>query len=105
MNATRLPPRAADFQAMADVSGDALDVECGQVAAHRDPLVDLPHLRKLQAGLQLGLPDEHDLEQLLLRSSSDRIRISSSSGSDRFCASSMTSTANACSGTSESRNS
>ena len=49
---------------MVHISGDTGGVECGQLAADRDALVHLPHLREPEAGSQLGLADEHNLEEL-----------------------------------------
>ena len=69
-----------------------------------DDLVDGDDIAKFRSNLKaLGIP--FHVEEASRPSESDRIRISSSSGSDRFCASSMKTTAKACSGDSVARNS
>jgi hypothetical protein len=49
---------------MVDTAGDTPGIERRQLAAHRDPLFDLPHFGQLEAGPQLGLTDEDDLKKL-----------------------------------------
>ena len=56
---------AGDCQAMVHVPGDAGGVERRQLAADGDALIHLPHLRQPEARSQLGLADEHDLQELL----------------------------------------
>ena len=63
-----------------------------------DPLIDLAHLRQFQLGVELGLPDKDDLQPALRAEVSERMRVSSINGSDRFCASSMMTTTKASSG-------
>ena len=50
---------------MVDVLDDVGEGERRQLAAYRDPLLDLPHLRQAQVVAQLRLPDQHHLQQLL----------------------------------------
>ena len=94
---------AGDAQSMRHVARDAGQVERLQLAVDRDALFELTHLREPQAITQLELADKHDLE--LPIGASERIRTSSRNCCDRHCASSINTTAKACSGTSVPRNS
>src|SRR5256885_1448959 len=51
---------------MRDVRGDAVGVERLQLVPDRHALIERPDLRRPQERLQVQLPDEDDLQQLLL---------------------------------------
>ena len=55
---------ACHVQPMPDVTGHAITTERLQLAPHRDPLIDLPHLWQLQVRPKLALSDENHLKQL-----------------------------------------
>ena len=50
---------------MPDVRAHVGQSERRELAAHRDALIDLPHLRHLQVRPELGLANQDDLQELL----------------------------------------
>jgi len=54
-----------DGKTMTHVLADFVRRERTQLATHRHTLIDLAHLRHLEMRLELGLTDEHDLQQFL----------------------------------------
>src|SRR5436190_168947 len=58
---------ARDAQAVADVVPDLVARQRMDRAAQRDALLELAQTRQLELRLQLGLTDQHDLQQLLAR--------------------------------------
>ena len=57
---------AGDRQPVRHVRRHRLPVERLQLVTNRDSLIELPQLRRPQDVLEIELPDEHDLQQLLL---------------------------------------
>jgi hypothetical protein len=55
--------RAGDPQPVADVLVGFLRGEGRDLAAQPDPLLELPELREIKLGLQLGLPHQQDLQE------------------------------------------
>ena len=56
---------AGDPEPVLHVAGSARRIERAELAAHRHALLELSHLRQLEAFSQLGLPDQYDLQELL----------------------------------------
>src|SRR5207248_3006803 len=61
-----LPPRARDIEPVMDVTIRLLFIEIGERAPDRDTLIELGHLRRANLVEELGLSDEHDLNELFL---------------------------------------